>query len=138
MPVKPNYLKVIKPWGYEIILTSENSSYTGKILHVESGKQSSLQYHDQKIETLTLIKGEAILLIGENVNKLEEIKMESEKGYDIMPKVIHRYRAVTDCDIVEHSTPEIGNTFRIEDDYNRETETEEKRKLRLADKLYTG
>ena len=126
-------MKIEKPWGYEILLTTPDLPYNGKILHVNAGARCSLQYHDQKTETLTLIRGKAKLLIDN-----EGFEMETDKGYLINPGQKHRYSAITDCDIVEHSTPEIGNTIRLEDDYSRGTETEESRAQRTTDKIYTG
>jgi mannose-6-phosphate isomerase len=117
-------MKIDKPWGYEIILTEKELPYTGKILHVDSGKRSSLQYHDQKTETLTLIRGGAILSLEDETGNLKNATMIRDQGYTILPNKKHRYSAITDCDIVEHSTPEKGNTFRVEDDYHRGTETE--------------
>jgi len=40
----------------------------------------------------------------------------------------HRHQAVTDCDIVEVSTPEMGTTYRLEDDYKRLDEAPQQRK----------
>jgi hypothetical protein len=40
---------------------------------------------------------------------------------------------ITDCDILEVSTPEIGTTFRLEDDFKRPDETEELRKEERKD-----
>ena len=117
-------MKIEKPWGYEILLTTPDLTYSGKILHVLAGKRSSLQYHDQKTETLTLIRGQAKLLL-----EGKEFEMETDKGYQINPMQKHRYTGIIDCDIIEHSTPEIGNTVRLEDDYARGTETEEERRL---------
>ncbi len=54
--------------------------------------------------------------------------MEKEKGYTIAVGQRHRLHAIEDSDIMEVSTPEIGNTIRSEDDYNRGDETEEVRK----------
>ena len=42
----------------------------------------------------------------------------------------HRLAGITDCDVVEASTPEIGITERLEDDYKRPDETEDMRKLK--------
>jgi len=116
--------KIIKPWGYELIFTPPQSPVTGKILHLKAGKRFSYQYHDKKQETLCLIKGEAKIIINEKT-----MKMKLLKGYFIAPMVKHRCWALTDCDILEASTKEEGNTVRLEDDYNRPTETEELRKL---------
>lgn len=119
-------LKVEKPWGYEFILTPPDSPVTGKLLHINAGRMISYQYHEQKEESLTLLNGEA-LLIWENNGQRTETPMESKKGYLIKPLEKHRLKALTDCDIMEASTPEIGNTVRVEDDYQRGTETQEDR-----------
>ena len=116
--------KVIKPWGYEIIYTPKEAEAVGKILHVLAGKRLSLQYHDVKTETLCLIKGRGKIVLSNNQGKLTEIEMELFKGYYITPGQHHRVIAITDMDFIEASTPERGNTFRIEDDAKRGTETE--------------
>lgn len=127
--IKPHYQKINKPWGYEIILTPPELSVTGKILHLDDGKRFSLQYHDEKRESLTLISGEALIILEDEKGDLKEIEMESFKGYYIRPFQKHRCKGITDCDIFEASTKEEGNTVRLEDDYGRGTETEEMRKL---------
>lgn len=131
--MKPFFQKVLKPWGWEIIFTPPESPVTGKILHLKKGKRFSYQYHDQKIETLCLIKGKAKILIN---GRWQLMKLQ--KGYFIKPMTKHRCWAISDCEIVEASTPEIGNTVRLEDDYNRGTETEEARKKRGGKKVYLG
>ena len=125
----PYQKRVEKPWGHEIIYTKDDAPATGKILHVKAGKKLSLQYHDQKIETLCLIKGEAKICLTNNQGKITDIRMEPFKGYLILPGQLHRVTAITDVDFIEASMPEIGNTYRVEDDAGRPTETEEMRKL---------
>lgn len=121
---EPYAEKIIKPWGYEIIFTKPRAEATGKILHLIAGERLSLQYHDQKTETLCLINGEAKIVLGQNIDQLTEIPMELNKGYYINKQQLHRIVAVTDCDVMEASTPEKGNTVRVEDDANRGNETE--------------
>lgn len=120
--------KVIKPWGYEIIYTPSEAPAVGKILNVTAGKRLSLQYHDEKIETLCLVQGEAMITLLGHDGQTNEIPMELDKGYFIQPGQIHRVRAITDIVFIESSLPETGNTFRLEDDSGRKTETEEIRK----------
>ncbi|MDH5590739.1 MAG: cupin, partial [Gemmatimonadota bacterium] len=48
--------RVEKPWGYELIW-AETEDYVGKILHVNAGEASSLQYHETKDETMFLLSG---------------------------------------------------------------------------------
>ena len=124
----PFVKRVEKPWGYEIIYTPDDAPATGKILHVTAGKRLSLQYHDVKRETLCLISGEALITLSNEKDEPVEVPMELNKGYHVVPGQVHRVMAVTDIDFIEASTPELGNTFRLQDDSNRTTETEEMRK----------
>ncbi len=123
----PYQKRVEKPWGYEIIYVPPHAPANGKILHVVAGKRLSLQYHDQKTETLCLIKGKAKITISNNKGKVIEIPMELNRGYFIVPGQIHRVTAISDIDFIEAATPEIGNTYRLQDDNNRPTETEKMR-----------
>lgn len=122
--IEPFAQKVEKPWGYEIIYTPKEAPAAGKILHVNAGKRLSLQYHDEKIEALCLVEGDARLVIMDKTGETQEIKMEKNKGYFIRPGQVHRVIAVSDITFIESSTPETGNTYRLEDDNNRPTETE--------------
>ena len=136
--IKPFFQKVIKPWGYEILLTPEESPVTGKILHLDDGKRFSLQYHDKKEETLTLIEGRAYIILDDEKGEMKKIEMEMKKGYFIRPFQKHRCQGIKNCLISESSTKEEGNTVRLEDDYNRGTETEVKRKTRTKGGVYMG
>jgi len=121
--VKTYQIKVNKPWGWEIIFTPENAPSTGKILHLDAGKRFSYQYHEVKEETLCLLSGRAKIILND-----QEYKMEPLKGYHIAPGTKHRCQGITDADILETSTPEKGKTVRLQDDYNRNDETEETRR----------
>lgn len=136
--IAPFLQKVIKPWGYEFILSSPQANVTSKIIHINEGARFSLQYHDQKEEVLTLINGEVLLYLEDQNGVLQEINMEPQKGYHIRPFQKHRCKGITNCNILESSTKEEGNTVRLEDDYNRGTETEEARKKRGEKKVYMG
>lgn len=127
---KPYVQKVEKPWGYEILWTPENLLYVGKILHIEAGKRLSLQRHDKKRETWYMMKGRAKLVWDNENGELVETELEYGFGYSCDVGQRHRLIGITDCDIIEVSTPEIGITERLEDDYNRPDETEKMRTLK--------
>lgn len=119
---EPYVKKIEKPWGYELHFVKEDMPYMGKILHIDSGKRLSLQSHDQKQESWFLMKGRA-KIIWDNANgELVETEMEENKGYTCKVNQRHRLVGVTDCDIIEVSTPERGTTYRLEDDYQRPDE----------------
>lgn len=117
-----------KPWGYELHWVEEDKPYMGKVLHIQAGKRLSLQYHDKKQESWFLMSGQAKIIWEDTNGNLVETEMQQDVGYTCHIGQKHRLVGITDCDIIEVSTPEIGNTFRLEDDYARPTETEEIRK----------
>ena len=45
--------RVEKPWGYELHW-AKTDRYVGKLIHVNAGHALSLQYHNQKDETIFL------------------------------------------------------------------------------------
>jgi len=81
------------------------------------------------------LTGRAMLIIENDEGELEEIEMKRDAGYSCQVNQKHRLKGITDCDIVEVSTPEIGTTYRLEDDFERDDETEEQRKLRNEGKI---
>lgn len=106
----------------------DNLPYMGKILHIDAGKRISLQIHDQKQESWFLMNGEAKIIWENSAGELVETRIEPGQGYTCQIGQKHRLAGVTDCDIIEVSTPELGTTQRLEDDYNRSDETPEVRK----------
>lgn len=124
----PYKKRIEKPWGYEIHWVPEDRSYMGKVLHINAGKRLSLQIHDQKQETWFLISGRAKVIWDDNKGNLIETELAPGEGYSCLIGQRHRLAGITDCDIVEVSTPEIGTTYRLEDDFKRPDETEEQRK----------
>ena len=117
-----------KPWGYELHLVPEDKPYMGKIIHINAGARLSLQIHDQKQESWYIIKGRAKVIWDNNNGELIETELENGKGFSTEIGQRHRLCGITDCDIIEFSTPETGTTWRLEDDYKRPDETPEQRK----------
>lgn len=124
----PYVRRVEKPWGWELHWVPDGMPYMGKVLHITAGKRLSLQVHDEKQETYWLISGECDLLVENAKGDMETIHMEKGFGYTTVVGQKHRHHAITDCDIIEASTGEIGTTWRLEDDYKRPNETEALRK----------
>ena len=111
---------VPKPWGHEIIW-AHTDRYVGKILHVNAGHSLSVQYHERKDETVYLLHGHLrywVQLPGES--ELRDMSLKPGDAFRIMPGTIHYMEAVTDCDVLEASTPELDDVVRLKDLYGRE------------------
>ncbi|MGB8932322.1 MAG: cupin domain-containing protein [Anaeromyxobacteraceae bacterium] len=109
--------RVEKPWGHEL-WWAHNERYVGKLLHIKAGSQLSLQYHVKKDETIHLFRGQMVLVLGDEKELIDHAMTEGE-SYRVKPGTIHRMRAVTDCDVLEVSTPEVEDVVRVQDDYGR-------------------
>jgi len=131
---EPHLKKIDKPWGYEIHWTPDNLPYMGKLIHVNANARLSLQVHDKKQESWFIINGRGKVIWENASGELIETELENGKGYSCALGQRHRLAGITDCDIVEVSTPEIGTTFRLEDDYKRPDETEDQRKKERGEK----
>lgn len=118
----------LKPWGHEIIFTTSQDPYTGKVIYINAGHRISLQVHDKKQETQLLFSGKCNLIIDNQKGELETIEMKPLVGYTLKVGQRHRLAAITECIVFETSTPEIGTTRRLEDDYKRPDQTDEIRK----------
>jgi mannose-6-phosphate isomerase len=110
--------RVDKPWGHELIW-AETERYVGKILHIRAGQKLSRQYHNVKDETFLVQSGEMDLEVGDGPEK-KTLRMKPNDAFHCPPKTIHRMVAVTDVDVLEVSTPELGDVVRLEDAYGRE------------------
>lgn len=125
---EPYVKRVDKPWGYELHWVRETAPYMGKIMHVNEGGTLSLQVHDQKEESYFMMSGRAKLVWENNKGEMIETEMLAGMGYATSVGQKHRIEAITDCDVIEASTPEKGTTWRLWDKYARPHETPEQRK----------
>ena len=110
--------KIIKPWGYEVLI-EKNNKYMFKKLFMKKGHRCSLQFHKKKIETIFVVSGNLKIFYGKNKDKLNHKTFKPHKTITINPKTIHRMQAVSDCVYLEASTPEITDVVRLSDDYKR-------------------
>jgi mannose-6-phosphate isomerase-like protein (cupin superfamily) len=101
----------------------------GKIIHINKGARLSLQIHDEKQESWLVVNGKAAVIWENAEGELIETELLPGQGYSTQIGQRHRLVGITDCDVVEVSTPELGTTWRLEDDYARPHETPEQREI---------
>ena len=110
--------RVPKPWGHEIIW-ARTDRYVGKILHIRAGHALSVQYHERKDETVYLLSGELKYWV-KTGETMTDMHLGVGDAFRITPHTIHYMEAVTDCDVLEASTPELDDVVRLTDRYGRE------------------
>lgn len=138
---KKNVKVVIKPWGYEkwIAPGKPNFKYALKEIYLKKGKKSSLQFHKKKEETNYILSGEGILhysqkkinfkdFLKKGLSEKDIIKIKKnikkkklKKGvvFHVKPFYLHRVEAKTNLLMMESSTIELDDVFRVQDDTNR-------------------
>jgi mannose-6-phosphate isomerase len=111
---------VPKPWGHEMIWANSDL-YVGKLLHIKAGQALSVQYHNQKDETIHLLRGQMTYRVDFRDGRgLVDVPFSEGESYRNMPGLIHQMEAVTDCDVLEASTPHLDDVVRLTDRYGRE------------------
>jgi mannose-6-phosphate isomerase len=109
---------VSKPWGQEEILI-KTKKYVMKRITINAGHRMSLQYHEQKEETIYVLSGSLIVW--------SSIKFRDNRTYcpgeviHIPAGTVHRFGAPEQgsVSILECSTTELNDVVRLADDYNR-------------------
>lgn len=116
MPVK----HIQKAWGSEEIW-AHTDKYVGKILYINPHSRLSLQYHNEKEETIRVLKG--TLYLHHHTQESEDItvdRMVEDDVYHVPVGHIHRFEAREEAvELIEVSTTQLDDVVRISDDYNR-------------------
>lgn len=111
---------VHKPWGHETIW-AHTDRYVGKVLHIKAGQALSVQYHEVKDETIYLLRGEIRYCVKlEGSDQLQDVRLKEGEAFRNLPGTVHSMEAVTDCDVLEASTPHLDDVVRVKDRYGRE------------------
>jgi len=107
-----------KPWGREEVVEI-NDKYMVKKLTMWAGHRCSLQYHNEKKETIYVLTGILKIIQGPSQDALIEKLYYAGDAITIPPGLIHRMEGVEDCVYFEASTPEMDDVVRLVDDYQR-------------------
>lgn len=126
--MRPNI--ITKPWGWEEIWGISPGKYMGKTIHINMNNRLSLQLHQEKEESIYVIRGILTLVIEERQDtdsrmpneKIIQVKHKLGPGecYHIKPGTVHRFCAEKgDVVLAEVSTYFPDDVVRLEDDYKR-------------------
>lgn len=122
---RPTLRRIAKPWGEEVIL-SRSAAAVCKVLRIRRGERLSLQYHRRKRETLIVLRGAALLTLGERRDALRRRRVSRGERIAVAAGVIHRLEALEeDAEVLEFAFGAMGegdDVVRLEDDYGRADE----------------
>ena len=117
--MKDEPMKIVqKPWGREIWV-AHTDKYALKIIEINKGTRSSLQYHVKKHEHIFVDRGVLEMEWENESGQMETLTLNPGDVVENRPGRKHRAIAVEDVRLLEVSTPELDDVVRVEDDYHR-------------------
>ena len=106
-----------RDWGVETLLAIVPGNFSLKKLFVKAGSKGGLQYHHKKNECGFLVSGRMIIRFDDGYGKLKEKIISSGECFHFPPGAVHQEEAITDCIIIEASTPHFNDRVRMEEKY---------------------
>lgn len=106
-----------RDWGEETLLALVPGKYSLKKLTLKAGSKGGLQYHHKKEECGYLVQGQLIIRFDEGDGTLCEKILSAGDTFHFPPGAVHQEQALTDCVIIEASTPHFNDRVRVEEKY---------------------
>ena len=102
-------------WGEELMLCKIPGVLTLKKLILKAGNKGGLQYHRKKNECGYLLSGELIIRYLDENKKITETTLKAGEVFHFPPNAVHQEEAITDCVIIEASSPHLNDRVRVEE-----------------------
>lgn len=106
-----------RPWGRETLLGLVPGLFSFKKLEIRAGNKGGVQYHHKKNECGYLLSGMLIIRFDTGDGKLQEKILNPGACFHFPPGAVHQEEALTDCVILEVSTPHFNDRVRVEKKY---------------------
>ena len=103
-----------RSWGEEILLCLIPKLLTLKKLKIKKGKMGGLQYHRKKNECGYLKKGKLMVKYEAKKGLLKTKILKKGDVFYFPPGLIHQEKALSDCEIIEASSPHFNDRVRVE------------------------
>ncbi len=118
IPIFPKKKKIgNREWGEEILAALIPKKISLKILNIKKGKKGGLQYHRKKNECGILLHGKLMIIFDNGIGKLKKKILKKGDAFHFPPGSIHQELAISDCTIIEASTPHFNDRVRVEKRY---------------------
>lgn len=106
-----------RPWGTEDLIALVSNQFSVKRLKIKAGNKGGLQYHRLKDEVAIMISGKMLIRYDLGDKILREKFVEAGDVVHFPPGLVHQEEAITDCEIIEASTPHFNDRVRVEESY---------------------
>ena len=111
-----------RDWGEDTLIALSPGNYTLKKLFIKAGKKGGLQYHHLKDESGYVVFGSLIIRHDNGNGQLIETIVKEGEWFRFPPNSVHQEEAITDCLIIEASTPHYNDRVRVENEYGLKEE----------------
>ena len=106
-----------RPWGTEDLIALVSKQFSVKRLRVNAGNKGGLQFHRLKDEVAVIVSGEMLIRYDLGDGLLRERIVKDGDVVHFPPGLVHQEEALTDCEIIEASTPHFNDRVRMEETY---------------------
>ena len=106
-----------RDWGNETLLGVVAGAFSLKRLEMRAGTRGGLQYHRLKHEVAVLLSGSMIVRHVSPSGELTEREVTAGEVVHFAPGMVHQEIAVTDCVLIEASTPHFNDRVRVESEF---------------------
>jgi len=104
-------------WGREELLVLVSGKFSMKRLTLRAGQRGGLQFHHLKDEAAVVVSGELLVRFDSGDGVLRERILFPGDCLHFPPGLIHQEEAITDCVLIEASTPHFNDRVRVEGAY---------------------
>ena len=106
--------KLTRNWGDEIVLGIVSKKFSLKKLIMKAGTKGGLQYHRKKDECGIIISGKLLVRYEDSKGKLNNKILKKGDSFHFPPGSVHQEEAITNCEMIEASTPHFNDRVRVE------------------------
>ena len=106
-----------RDWGKEDLLVLIPKLLSLKMLFIKKGRKGSLQYHHKKNECGYLIEGKLKIKYDDGAGILKQKILSKGSSFHFPPGLVHQEIALSDCKILEASSPHFNDRVRVEKKY---------------------
>ena len=106
-----------RPWGTEDLLALISKQFSVKRIKIKAGNKGGLQYHRFKDEVAIIISGQMLIRYDLGNKILKEKVVNAGDVVHFPPVLVHQEEALTDCEIIEASSPHFNDRVRVEKNY---------------------